>query len=112
MEAASQTLQRLRKDLYCRGGKVHEYVERSGGDFPLGICPQWANPHKQWHIRLCICSGSECMLCYILSGLHLTPPAPLKIVYCATRSSLTNALIEYDANALCTNKYGICVSIK
>jgi len=48
----------------------------------------------------------------IRSGLPLTPPAPLKIVYCATRSSLTNASLEYDANALCINKYSICISIK
>ena len=63
MAAAIQTLQRVRKDLHCRCGKVHEYAERPGGDFPLGICPLWANPHQQWSIRLCMCSGSDCMLC-------------------------------------------------
>jgi len=57
MAAACLALQRVRKDLHYRCGKVHEYAERSSGDFPLGICPLWANPHQQWGIRLCMCSG-------------------------------------------------------
>ena len=59
MAAASQTLQGVRKNPLDRCGKVHAYAARPGGDFPLGICPQWANPHQQRGIRVCICSGSE-----------------------------------------------------
>ena len=58
MITASQTLQRVRKALHCRCGKVHEYAERSGGDFPLWICPQWANPHLQsWRFCHQSCVG-------------------------------------------------------
>ena len=37
MVAASRTLQRVRKALHCRCGKVLEYAKKSGGDFPWGF---------------------------------------------------------------------------
>jgi hypothetical protein len=94
MGAARQILQRVRKDLHCRCGKVHEYAERSDGDFPLGICPLWANPHKQWHIRLCYAQVQSAFFVSIRSCLLLIPPSPRKITHFTTRNSPTNASSE------------------